>query len=99
AFIFATSTRDGHSLLQALQLRHKSITSLISSWSKRFSFVELVKNCRSILARARVVSFSSRVAINDGHMVPPVISVFRQSPEPEHFSAIRRIPSSWVKSK
>ncbi len=38
------------------------------------------------LARALVVVYSSREAMKLGHMVPPVISVFLQSPAPLHFS-------------
>ena len=39
---------------------------------------------RSALARPRVVSSSLRVAMYDGHIVPP--SVLRQAPTPLHIS-------------
>ena len=41
---------------------------------------ELVRNSLKIFALALVVSFSFRVAINEGHMVPPDKCVLRQSP-------------------
>jgi topoisomerase-4 subunit A len=40
-----------------------------------------------MFARARVLSFSSCVAMKLGHIVPPLTAVFLQSPVPEHFSA------------
>ena len=54
---------SGHSEAQALQLRHKSKTCFSSSWSNLFTFSEFVKNSRKVLARARVVSFSSLVDV------------------------------------
>src|ERR1700733_3721920 len=93
AFSLATSTLEGHSDLQPLQLRQRSITSYISRRSYLLALSDLVKNSRRIFARALVVSFSLRVAINEGHIVPPANSVLRQSPEPFHCSACWRI--SW----
>ena len=51
---------------------------------------------RSRLARPRVLSFSSRVAWNDGHIVPS--RFFRQAPTPAHSSAAGSRPPSAEKS-
>ncbi len=52
-----------------------------------------------MLARPRVLSFSSRVAMKLGHIVPPASWVFRQSPEPLHISAAPSIPRVADQSK
>jgi Fe-S oxidoreductase len=42
-----------------------------------------------MIALPRVLLSSSQVAIKVGHMVPPMISLLRQSPVPLHFSILR----------
>jgi hypothetical protein len=59
----ATSRLQGHSDLQPLQERHKSITAAISSESNGLALGERVRTSRNILARALVVSRSSWVAM------------------------------------
>ena len=62
----AMSTFDGHSLLQPLQERHRSITSassgVVQGLAPGLPAVE-ASAWRRTFARARVVSFSSRVAM------------------------------------
>ena len=83
------STVLGHSLLQALHDRHKSSTSCTpsdasaASGSPAPSSWPLIAS-RSALARPRTVSFSLRVAMYDGHMVPE--PTLRQAPTPLHCS-------------
>src|ERR671910_3782800 len=82
--MLATSTLEGHSFLHALHPTQRSMTSFmrrpVSSWGGRVpSITDL-----SMLARALVVSCSSRVTMYEGHIVPPVL--LRQSPLPLHSS-------------
>ena len=86
AFNLVISTPEGHSVWQPLQERQRSKISFNSGLVKGFS-PGSDNICLSMLALARVLSFSSSVAMKLGHMVPPVKAVFLQSPEPEHFSA------------
>src|SRR5690554_4678451 len=55
-------------------------------------------NSRNTLARPRVDLYSSRVAMKVGHIVPPTISLLRQSPDPLHFSMLRMYPLYLEKS-
>src|SRR5947207_15602713 len=73
------STETGQSFVQPLQERQRSSASLASSERKPpnsspFSISQ------SVLARPRVVCFSSRVTMKLGHMTPP--SVRRHLPIP-----------------
>ena len=89
-FIRAISTPVGHSRLHPLQDTHNFIVSAMSSlaiasgpnWPDRAS--------RSVLARPRVLSFSSPVTRNDGHITPP--SSLRQAPLLLHISTAPCIP-------
>ncbi len=60
----------------------------------------LTRYSRKALARARVVVCSSLVAMNEGHIVPPISTDFRQSPEPLHCSTCLRNPrlAEWSKT-
>ena len=91
------STFVGHSLLHALHSRHRSSTSWtrgsVNPWKPSWP---VIAN-RSRLARPRVLSFSSRVAWNEGHIVPS--RFFRQAPTPAHISAAGSRPPSALKSK
>ena len=79
----AMSTPVGHSRRHALHPTHRSITPYIASdvnasgpsWPESAS--------RSAVARPRVTSFSSWVAMYDGHMTP---SALRQLPLLLHIS-------------
>src|SRR5215211_6495377 len=82
--MLATSTREGHSVLQALHPTQRSMTSFMrrpvsSSGGRVPSITDL-----SMLALALVVSCSSRVTMYEGHIVPPVL--LRQKPLPLHSS-------------
>src|SRR3970040_873192 len=91
------STFDGHSALQALHSRQRSITSY-----KRFP---VNSSCGALpeiaflsaLARPRVECSSSSVDMYAGHMVPS--SFFRLSPMPLHISTERAKPPCPAKSK
>src|ERR1043166_2809185 len=78
------STLDGHSALQPLHSRHRSITSWSrlpvnsSAASRPFSTL------RGALARPRGECSSSRVAMYEGHIVPS--RVLRHTPTPLHIS-------------
>ena len=61
--------------------------------------LEFVSTSLMILARALVVCFSLLVAIKLGHIVPPLSSLFLQSPEPLHISVALRIPSFFSNEK
>src|SRR3990172_12840015 len=90
------STFDGHSALQALHSRQRSITS----WSRlpvNSSLGTLPESTeRSALARPRVECSSSSVPIKEGHMVPS--SFLRHSPMPLHISTALTKPPCSVKS-
>ena len=89
--MLATSTWEGHSVLQALQPTQRSMTSRIRSpvSSSGGSVPSMTE--RSMLARARVVSCSSRVTMYEGHIVPPVF--LRQKPLPlQNSTALREAP-------
>src|SRR5262245_39643166 len=90
------STFDGHSALQPLHSRHRSITS----YSRRPASSEGAtlpdSTARSALARPRVVCSSSRVTMYEGHMVPS--SVLRQTPTPLHISTAAAKPPWLEKS-
>ena len=89
----AISTLAGHSLLHALQLRQSSNASFKSSEANPSgSFPS--KTCRNTFARPRVESFSSFVAMYEGHIVPPDWAIFRQTPAPLQLSITPVIPPS-----
>jgi hypothetical protein len=89
-FILPTSTRLGHSALQALHSRQRSKTSK-TSWLVRPPGMPPAIASRSTLARPRVLWVSSRVAMNDGHIVPT--PSLRQAPTPVQASAAPSSPS------
>ena len=91
-FNLAISTFEGHSALQALQLKHRSIISFILELvisSKGKPPVIIVLNA---LALPRVECSSSLVAIKEGHIVPEV--TFRHAPCPLHISIAEFMPPS-----
>src|ERR687897_3554815 len=95
--MLATSTREGHSVLHALHPTQRSMTSFMrppvsSSGGSVPSMTE-----RSMFARALVVSFSSRVTMYEGHIVPPVF--LRQKPDPLHNSTALANPPCSKKSR
>ena len=76
--------------MHPLHMRHRSITSHI-----RCDVRAPAGNCpvsarRKAFARPRVECSSSRVTMNEGHMVPE--AVLRHTPEPLHISAAARNP-------
>src|ERR1043166_4851306 len=90
------STLDGHSALQALHSRQRSITSC-SRLPVNSSFGTLPESTeRNALARPRVECSSSNVPIYEGHMVPS--SFLRHSPIPLHISTARTKPPCSLKS-
>ncbi len=90
------STLVGHSALHALHSRQRSSTSWTWGSVKPSKPSWPVIARRSRLARPRVLSFSSRVAWNEGHIVPD--RVLRHSPTPAHSSAAGSRPPSAEKS-
>src|SRR5512138_373144 len=78
------STFDGHSALQPLHSRQRSITSYRRRPAKSASGTLPESTARSALARPRVECSSSRVAMYEGHIVPS--SFLRQTPTPLHIS-------------
>ena len=87
------STDAGHSDLQALHETHRSIASATSGLvSPPRPSTPFDKASRSALARPRVESFSSRVAMNGGHMVPS--PTLRQTADPLHASTAWAKPTS-----
>src|SRR6266571_2453275 len=86
----ATSTPTGHSALHARHSRQRSSVSSTPSSPSPASASRPVIARRSVFARPRVTSFSSRVAMYDGHIVPS--SFLRQAPTPLHISTARPKP-------
>ena len=78
------STFDGHSALQPLHSRQRSITSYRRRPVNSLAGRRPESTARSALARPRVECSSSFVAMYDGHIVPS--SVLRQAPTPLHIS-------------
>ena len=78
------STLLGHSVAQALQLKHKSKTSLRTSLSNALGFLFSISTSRSTFALPRVLCFSSRVARKLGHIVPESATDLH-FPAPLHF--------------
>ena len=86
------STESGHSVLHALHSRQRSSTSW-SPWSPNAPCGSGDDSaCTSACARPRVEWRSSRVAMNDGHIVRPASSDFRHAPILAHRFAAPRIP-------
>src|SRR5674476_1381081 len=83
-FMRAMSTPVGHSRRQALQETHSLSVSAISSEASASGPSWPLSASRSVLARPRVTSRSSRVTRYDGHMAPP--AKFRQAPLLLHIS-------------
>ena len=69
------STPVGQSREQPLQDRHRSSASCTSGARQPFTGPPGASISCSTRARPRVVSFSSRVAGQDGHMTPPAAQV------------------------
>src|SRR5258705_11837350 len=84
------STFDGHSALQPLHSRQRSITSYRRRPVNSLAGTLPESTARSALARPRVECSSSRVAMYDGHMVPS--SFFRHTPTPLHISTAAAKP-------
>ena len=91
------STLDGHSALQALHSRQRSITSYKPFAGELLLWAPAPRSrFASALARPRVECSSSRVPMYDGHMVPS--SFLRHSPMPLHISTARAKPPWPLKS-
>src|SRR5262249_42350271 len=78
------STFDGHSALQPLHSRQRSITSYSRVPVNSAAGKRPESTARSALARPRVLCSSSFVAMYEGHMVPS--SFLRHTPTPLHIS-------------
>src|SRR6266850_7117635 len=78
------STLDGHSALQPLHSRQRSMTSKSRLPWNSVAGIRPDSTARSALARPRVECSSSRVAMYEGHIVPS--SFLRQTPTPLHIS-------------
>src|SRR4029434_11342916 len=78
------STFDGHSALQPLHSRQRSITSYRRRPVNSLAGSRPESTARSALARPRAECSSSLGALYDGHIVPS--SVLRQAPTPLHIS-------------
>src|SRR5918997_3192259 len=89
-FMLATSTWEGHSDLHALQPTHRSMTSFIFSPVSSSGGRVPSRTERSMFARARVVSCSSKVTMYEGHIVPEFF--LRQKPDPLHSSTAEANP-------
>src|SRR5215470_6364403 len=91
------STLEGHSALQALHSKQRSMTSC-KRLPVNSSFGTLPERTeRNALALPRVECSSSRVPMYDGHMVPS--SFLRHSPMPLHISTARTKPPCSLKSR
>src|SRR4029453_9527356 len=84
------STLDGHSALQPLHSRQRSITSYSRLPAKSAAGTLPESTARRALARPPVECSPSRVAMEDGHMVPS--SFFRHTPTPLHISTAAAKP-------
>ncbi len=91
------STPAGQSLAHALQDRHNSRDSATSGADQPPVTSEPFAMSCNTRARPRVVSFSSLVARNDGHMNPPAALVSaRHLPTPtQRCTALVKSPPSW----
>src|SRR5262245_33127446 len=90
------STLDGHSALQPLHSRQRSITSNRRLPVNSPAGARPDRTARSALARPRVECSSSRVAMYEGHIVPS--SFFRHTPTPLHISTAAAKPPCSEKS-
>src|SRR5262249_30584959 len=90
------STLAGHSALQALHSRQRSMTSYSLRPVKSEVGTRPESTARSALARPRVECSSSFVAMYEGHIVPSV--VLRQTPAPLHISTDAAKPPCFEKS-
>src|SRR5436189_5362318 len=91
------STFDGHSALQPLHSRQRSITSYRRRPVNSLAGRRPESTARSALARPRVECSSSFVAMYDGHIVPS--SVLRHTPTPLHSSTAAAKPPWPEKSR
>src|SRR5262247_1709306 len=90
------STLAGHSALQALHSRQRSMTSYSRRLVKSECGTWPESTARSALARPRVECSSSFVAMYEGHIVPSI--VLRQAPTPLHISIDAAKPPCSAKS-
>src|ERR671937_1532848 len=90
------STFEGHSALQPLHSRQRSITSYSRLPVNSEAGSRPDSTARSALARPRVVCSSSFVAMYEGHIVPS--SFLRQTPTPLHISTEAAKPPCAEKS-
>src|SRR6266852_4626571 len=90
------STLDGHSALQPLHSRQRSITSKRRRPVKSAAGTRPESTARRALARPRVECSSSLVAMYEGHIVPS--SFLRHSPTPLHISTAAAKPPCFEKS-
>src|SRR2546428_11147063 len=90
------STLAGHSALQPLHSRHRSITSKSRRPVNSLGGSRPDSTARRALARPRVECSSSFVAMYDGHIVPS--SVLRHTPTPLHISTAAAKPPCPEKS-
>src|SRR5262249_6045431 len=90
------STLDGHSALQPLHSRQRSITSYSRLPVNSAAGRRPDSTARSALARPRVLCSSSFVAIYEGHMVPS--SFLRHTPSPLHVATDAANPPCAEKS-
>src|SRR5215472_19370301 len=91
------STFEGHSALQPLHSRQRSITSYRRLPVNSAAGSRPDSTARSALARPRVLCSSSFVAMYDGHIVPS--SFLRQTPTPLHISTDAANPPCAEKSR
>ena len=90
------STPVGQSREQPLQDRHRSSASCTSGERQPVTGPPGASISCSTRARPRVLSFSSRVATNDGHITPPdAVRSARHLPTPvQRCTALEKSPPS-----